>query len=313
MTALAALMAGLAVWLAAETVAGRPLQWHRRDPIRARWRVSRQVWLSQAGAAVSPAQFWAVSTGLAAVAFVILLAVDRAVIVAAVPAAGMGAVPYGYWAAQRRRQAGARAEAWPDALRHVGGALGAGISTLHDALVELSISGPEPLRPPMARYVRLADRVGTTAALEAVRAELADPVSDAVLLTFETAATEGTAVVLRVLDGLQRQVTGDLALAEKVRTLQTQSRVAAWASLVIPYVLLVFLCASTVAYRSFYSSGAGLAVVIVGAAGSLSGFFLVRRLARPVATTERVFTGPGNKPAGRSISTAVLSPGRRAR
>lgn len=313
MTVLAALFAALAVWLAAETAAGRPLRWHRRARTRRHRRVSRQVWLSQAGAAVSPAQFWAVSAGLAAMAFVILLAVDRAVIVAAVPAVGVSAVPYGYWAAQRRRRAGARAEAWPDALRHVGGALGAGISTLHDALVELSISGPEPLRPPMVRYVRLADRVGTTAALEAVRAELADPVSDAVLLTFETAAAEGTGVVLGVLDGLQRQVTGDLALAEKVRTLQTQSRVAAWASLVIPYVLLMFLCASTAAYRSFYSSGAGLAVVIVGAAGSVSGFFLVRRLARPVATTERVFTGPGGRPAAGSVGVTVISPGRQAR
>ena len=88
---------------------------------------------------------------------------------------------------------------------------------------------------------------------------------------------------------------------------------AAWASLVIPYVLLIFLCARTAAYRSFYSSGAGLAVVIVGAAGSVSGFFLVRRLARPVATTERVFTGPGGRPAAGSVGVTVISPGRQAR
>ena len=183
------------------------------------------------------------------------------------------------------------------------GALGAGIATLHEALVELSVSGPEALRAPMARYVRLADRVGSTAALEAVRAELADPVSDTVLLTFELAATEGTAVVLRVLDGLVGQVTGDLALTEKIRTLQTQSRVAAWASLIIPYGLLVFLCATTPSYRAFYASGLGLVIVIVGAVASTAGFAVIRRLGRPIATTERVFTA-------NTTTTAAISPTR---
>jgi tight adherence protein B len=218
-----------------------------------------------------------------------LYAIDRTVIVALVPAIGVGAVPYGYWSTQRRKRAGARGQAWPDGLRLVTGALSAGIATLHEALVELSVSGPEALRAPMVRYVRLAERVGSTAALEAVRSELADPVSDAVLLTFELAATEGTTVVLRVLDGLIRQVTGDLALAERVRTLQTQQRIAAWACLVVPYVLLVFLCAANVSYRTFYDSGAGLAVVIAGACSSTAGFLVVRRIGRPVATGERIF------------------------
>ena len=107
MIVLAALCAALAVGLGAETVAGRPLRWPRptgrRGPAGRGGRLSRQVWLSQAGAAVTPAQFWAVSAGLAAVAFVVLFAVDRAAVVAVVPAVGVGAVPYGYWAAQRRR------------------------------------------------------------------------------------------------------------------------------------------------------------------------------------------------------------------
>ena len=100
-------------------------------------------------------------------------------------------------------------------------------------------------------------------------------------------------MVLKVLDGLLGQITGDLALGEKVRTLQTQSRVAAWASLVIPYALLVFLCASTPSFRQFYDSPLGLVIVIVGGCASVAGFAIVRRLGRPIATTERVFTGQG--------------------
>lgn len=312
MSVVAALLAAGAVWLAVEAAAGRPLRW-THHPGRSRWRSGRpsaQVWLSQAGAAVTPPQFLAVSAGLAGSAFVVLFVADRAVIVALVPALAVGAVPYGYWSTQRRKRANARFEAWPDGLRHVTGALRAGIATLHEALVELSISGPESLRAPMARYVRLADRVGTVAALEAVRAELADPISDSVLLTFELAAEEGTTMVLRVLDGLLGQVAGDLAVDEKIRTAQTQSRVAAWGSLIIPYGLLVFLSATTVAYRHFYDSPVGLVVVIAGACASLAGFAVVRRLGRPIATTERVFTADTTKPAP---TTGGLAAGRARR
>jgi tight adherence protein B len=308
-TLLAALCAAGCVWLIGETLAGRPVRWSDRPRISRprRARLSRQVWLSQAGAAVTPAQFWLVSAGLAALAFLVLFALDRTVIVALLPAAGVGALPYVYWAAQRRRRAAVRVEAWPDALRHVSGALGAGIATLHEALVELSVSGPEPLRAPIARYVRLADRVGSVAALEAVRSELADPVSDAVLLTFELASAEGTATVLKVLDGLLGQVSGDLALGERIRTVQTQSRLAGWAALIIPYALLVFLCATTPAFRQFYDTPLGLVIVVVGACASLAGFGVVRRLGRPIATAERIFTA--TSATGPADSTTVAPGG----
>jgi tight adherence protein B len=291
---LAAICAAGAVWLAAEILAGRPPRLalpHRTA--RTGRRPARQVWLSQAGAAVTPTQFWATSFVLGALAFVILYALDGTVIVALIPALGVGAIPYAYWASQRRKRANARSEAWPDGLRYISGALGAGIATLHEALVELSISGPAALRPPMGRYARLADRMGQIPALEAVRAELADPVSDAVLLTFEIAAEEGTKTVLDVLDGLLGQISGDLALQEKIRTAQTQSRIAAWGCTIVPYALLIFLCATTALFRSFYDSPAGFAVVIIGAVCSTVGFSLVRRLGRPIPTTERIFVRTG--------------------
>lgn len=297
MIVLAALCAACAVYLAWETLAGRPLKPGRVPrPRKRRPRPSRQVWLSQAGAAVTPGQFWATCVGIGVVAFAALYALDSTLVVALVPAVGIGAVPYLYWSAQRRKRANARVEAWPDGIRQVAGSLNAGIATLHEALVHLSLSGPEPLRAPMGRYVRLADRVGQHQALEAVRAELADPVSDAVLLTFEMAAGEGTRTVLEVLDGLQRQISGDLALGEKIRTLQTQSRIAAVGCAVVPYGLLVFLCATTVFFRSFYQSPAGLLVVCLGGVCSLVGYSIVRRLGRPIATVDRVFVPAERRP-----------------
>jgi len=285
---LAAVTVGLFVWVTAESVAGRPLtiKIERRN----RRRADRQVWLSQAGAGVTPRQFWAVCIVIASTTFVILFALDRTVVVAAVPSIGAGALPYSYWGVERRKKANARLEAWPDALRNITGGLLAGIANLHDALEELAVSGPDPLRAPFARYCRLVGRgVNDHQALEAIRAELADPVSDSVILNLELAATEGTEVAISVLSDLTSQITGDLELAEKVRTVQTQSRIAGWAVFVLPYALLVFLCASQPFYRQFFATSAGLIIVVVGAVLSITGFFLVRRLAKPIATQDRIF------------------------
>jgi Flp pilus assembly protein TadB len=247
-------------------------------------RPSFQVWLSQAGAAVTPRQFWAVSAGVGATAFVVFVAISRTVVVSALPAAALAASPYAYWSAQRRKQAAARSAAWPDALRYMVGALGAGI-----ALEDLATSGPGPLRAPMARYVRLSGRLGDRRALETVRADLADPISDPVLLAFEGAVEEGTETLLRVLSDLGSQITADLQLAEKIRTLQTQSRAATWGCFALPYVVLVFLCATNSAYREYFSRPFGLGLVLFGAVLSVLGLLAARRLVRPIATTERVF------------------------
>lgn len=296
---MAALCLGFSVWGLARLAARQPVLPRRLGAalrpgkVRASrgraLRVSFQVWLSQAGAAVTPRQFVAVSAGVALVVFALLFAVSRTAVVAALPAAGAGAAPYAYWSSQRRKAAVARSAAWPDALRYLVGVLGAGLATLHDALQELSRSGPEPLRPAMARYSRLSGRVGDRPALEAVRSELADPISDPVLLAFAGAIEEGTGTVLRVLSDLGAQITADLQLADKVRTLQTQSRAATWGCFALPYVVLFVLCTTNAAYREYFSQPAGLVVVLLGATFSLAGLAVSRRLVRPVATTRRVF------------------------
>ncbi|MGH9126216.1 MAG: type II secretion system F family protein [Acidimicrobiales bacterium] len=300
---LAALAGGAFVWMCAEILAGRPvtIRARRPGPRPVGRRANRQVWLSQAGAAVTPRQFWAVCAATAAATFLVLFAIDRTLVVALVPAAGAGALPYLYWSVERRKRADARFEAWPDALRNITGGLLAGIATLHEAMEELAVSGPVALQPPFARYSRLVGRgVGERQALEAIREELADPVSDAVILNLELAALEGTEVALRVLGDLASQITADLELAEKVRTIQTQSRIAGWAVFVLPYALLVFLCASEPLYRQFFGSSVGLLVVLLGAAMSLIGFSAVRKLSKPISPHERIFASSAPA-AGRDL------------
>jgi tight adherence protein B len=256
---------------------------------RRRGRPPFQVWLSQAGAAVTPAQFVAVSAVVGLAAFMVLLAASRTAVTSLAPAAAAAAMPYLYWSAARRKQAAGRSAAWPDAVRYLVGVLGSGIATLHDALGQLAAAGPVPLRAPMARYVRLSARLGDRMALEVLRQELADPISDPVLLAFAGAIEEGTETVLRVLADLSTQITADLQLGEKIRTLQTQSRIANWGCFALPYTLLFFLCCTNPGYRQFFSEPVGVVMVIIGFAVSYAGLMVCRALVKPLPTSARVF------------------------
>lgn len=293
MTIFAALLVATATWSGTRRLLGLGYLPRRRRLARvqlsATGRPSFQVWLSQAGAAVTPGQFYAVSGGMGALAFAVLLAVSHAPAICLLPAGAAAAAPYAYWSNARRKQAVARSSAWPDAVRYLVGVIGAGVSTLHDALEELAVSGPVPLRTPMSRYVRLSRRLGDRRALEILRSELADPISDPVLLAFGGAMEEGTETVLRVLSDLGSQNTADLQLGEKIRTLQTQSRVANWGCFAMPYGALFLLCTANPSYRSFFGRPAGFVIVVLGMVLSLVGLMVSRRLVRPIATSERVF------------------------
>lgn len=289
MSLIAAILAAAAIWLLAETVQGRThrLFRARRTP---QVRNRRQIWLSQAGAAVTGGQFTAVSAGVGLVIGFIVLVVTRTPILGLIGLVAGGVVPYSYWSTRRRQLTAARALAWPDALRSVIGALGSGTSTLHGALLGLAQGGPEPLRPPIARYARRAAQIGSLGALEAVRQELADPVSDQVLLTLEQAVTEGTETVLRTLQVLLEQTTSDIALQDKIRTAGTNLRVASWLGLMAPMFTLVLFCTVSPQYRAFFSTATGVVIVLIGTAVDFMGLMMSRRLARSVATVQRVFT-----------------------
>lgn len=294
-TTLAALLIAMTVWSAARRALreplppGRPIS--RLASTLTRDRPRAQTWLSQAGAAVTPSQFVLASGAVGCLSFILLLAISRTPAICIAPAAAATAAPYAYWANARRKRAAARSHAWPDVVRQLVGVIGPGVATLHDALEELSRSGPLAVRPAMSRYSRLAARLGDRRALEVLRWELADPAADPVLLALAGAVEEGTGTVLRVLGDLGAQITADLQLAEKIRTLQTQSRVANWGCFALPYGVLFLLCTANPAYRSYFSEPAGFAIVIAGIAVSSVGFIICRRLVNPIATGQRVFTG----------------------
>ena len=88
------------------------------------------------------------------------------------------------------------------------------------------------------------------------------------LLAFEGAVEEGqrrSFVCFRI----RFQITADLQLAEKIRTLQTRSRAATW--VVCPAVRRAgLLCATNSAYREYFSKPFGLGLVLFGGGISVS-------------------------------------------
>ena len=137
----------------------------------------------------------------------------------------------------------AKVKAWPDALRNLSASLSATLS-LHQALVALGHSGPSALRPVFERYARLSGTLDQRAALQVVREELADPVSDRVVEVLILASEQGPSIVLDVLADLARATTLDLQLGERIETAQFEQRLNARAVFVLPYFILVLLCAT---------------------------------------------------------------------
>jgi tight adherence protein B len=247
----------------------------------------RQLWLNQAGVAVTPRQFVAGSIAVGSVAFVAIATVTGAPLVAAVPAAGVAALPRAYFARRRAGHLRRVQAAWPDGLRDVIASIAAGRS-LPQALNALAASGPAPLQEAFARFPMLSRMLGTVPALEVIKEELADPTSDRVIEVLVLAHERGGQIVRDILEDLVAATTRDLKLLEEIETEGLEMKINARAVLVLPWLVLVALTIREGPFREFYRSTGGLVVVLVAGALSIAGGFLIARLARTQGE-QRVF------------------------
>jgi len=293
MLLIAALAAGVFVYLLLGYFTGYvPKSFFTAKPKAAkRRRVSTQAWLHQAGVTASPAQFWGASIGAGAITFVLVSALAGTWVVALVPAIAVGFLPRTYYGWKRTKANAAKTEAWPDALRSLVSGISASQS-LHTALRSLATGGPVPLRPVFARYSALASTLDQRAALEAVKEELSDPLSDRVIEVLIVAAEAGPAVVLDILRDLAEASTKDIQLIERLRTAQGEQKLNARAVFVLPFVLLIMMTASNPDFKRFYSSPFGLLLVVVGTGMLLGGMAIIRKLSK-LPTEPRVFATKG--------------------
>ncbi|MGZ8784567.1 MAG: type II secretion system F family protein [Acidimicrobiia bacterium] len=279
MRLLAALLAGVSVYLAVGYVTGSAPE--------LRWRIdrevsgvsSRQLWLTQAGVQLSFGQFLLWSILLGVVAFGFGIALTGVVWVALPPAIAVAVLPRWYYGRRRLRRLNEVHEAWPDGLRHIVASLRTGLS-LAAALDELERSGPAPLRLAFARFPALSRTLGVDSSLALIREELSDPTSDRVIEILMVAYERGGSIVPDVLADLSDATTRDLRTAEEIRTNALEQRINGRIVFVVPWLVLLLLTSRPGPFRDFYGSSAGVVVIVIGALVSVVGAWLVARLSR---------------------------------
>lgn len=284
---LAALVVGRIAGVAVLTGRTAP---HRRSRAHAApRRAGLATRLVQAGSPVTVTQLIAGSAVLGGITLLVLFALTGSIGVALVPAAVVAGLPHRVIAGRRRERLAALRRAWPDGLREISAALAAG-ATVTQAVEQLAAQGPEAIRGALARFPALARMLGTAAALDVLREEIADPTTDRVVEVLIVAHERGGTVVRTVVDDLARATTRDLRLDDELETEGLEMRINARAVVALPWAVLVLLCARPGPFREFYASGRGIVVLFVGGAMSALGYALVRRLGQ-TPEEPRVFGG----------------------
>lgn len=281
MKLLLALMAGTAGFLIFVEATGQQ-EALARLPRQRTSRLSRTIWLRQAGLNISPATFWAVSASAGAVGLLVCWALAGSFLVGFVPAVVAGLGPRTYFGRERSRRLGLVVEAWPDAVGELKSYV-ALRGSMHEALLELSRTGPAPMQDAFARYDRLSQLSSSTAALATIQDELADPVSDRLLTLMRLAITEGQATTIQLLADQADQLVADLRTAAEIRTSQHEARLVNRIALVAPWGILLLLCMGETGYRTFYASGAAVLPSAIAGFFSLAGLAVTTRLAREAA------------------------------
>lgn len=287
---LAALMWGLFAFLLLAVLTGsmpKRLARVRESKSRLTSGEKRQSWLNQSGVGVTPLQFWGISLGAGLVSFSFLYILTQVFIVSAIPSLMIGALPKMYFSRKLAKVSEQRVRAWPDALR----TLVAGISSsqsLHQALKSLGVGGPVPLRPVFQKYARLTQALDQKSALEVVKEDLADPMSDRIIEILIAATEAGPGVVLDILRDLAASSTRDLALLDHIDTTQVEMKLNARIVFVMPYMLLIMMVMSSTVVRDFYQSPIGIIVIVLGSGMLLAGMFMIQKLGN-VPVEQRVF------------------------
>jgi tight adherence protein B len=276
MGALIGLLAGLGVVLVAWTFA-EP----RHDAPRARRRTGPAAsLLSRAGVqGIRTGQL----VGLCVVSFLVGSMVMAGV--SGVAAIGLvfglmaGGVPVAVLRGRAAKRLREHAAVWPDAVDNLTSAVRAGLS-LPEALIQLGERGPEGLRAPFAQFGRDYQATGRFhESLDLLKDRLADPVGDRVVEALRIAREVGGGDLGRMLRSLAGFLRDDLRTRGELESRQSWTVNGARLAVAAPWLVLLLMCLQGDVVDSF-ASGAGLVVLLTGAALCLVAYRLMMWLGR---------------------------------
>jgi tight adherence protein B len=282
--ALLGLLLGLGLLLVWRSGPRRPPSLRTRGPT---WNARTADLLAQAGIeGVTPRQLAGASAGLAVVASVLVLGTSQVPIIALLFGVFAGLLPLLLVRRRRAQRTLELREVWPEAVDNLASGVRAGLS-LPEALTQLGVRGPEQLRSAFRRYgedYRATGRFGDC--LDALKANLADPVGDRVVEALRMAREVGGTDLGRLLRTLSGFLREDARTRSELETRQGWTVNAARLALAAPWVLLLLLSTQPDAVAA-YNTPAGTVVLLVGGGISFAAYRAMLRIAR-LPTERRV-------------------------
>jgi tight adherence protein B len=236
--------------------------------------------LARAGVGeVSPAGLVAVSIACGSVAFVAVQVLSRTAPVA-LAFGGIGAyLPFGVLRGRARRRQREFAEVWPEAVDNLASGIRAGLA-LPEALAGLAVRGPEPLRASFAAFALDYQASGRFAdSLDRLKDRLADPVGDRVVEALRVAREVGGGDLGRLLRSLSSFLREDARTRSELESRQAWTVNGARLAVSAPWLVLLMLSFQHDVI-SRYATGAGVVVLLFGAAMCASAYWLMMRIGR---------------------------------
>lgn len=178
----------------------------------------------------------------------------------------------------RSRRAHLR-DLWPDAVDNVTSAVRAGLA-LPEALAQLSVRGPEELRPAFADFASDYRTTGRfNDCLDRLKDRLADPVGDRLVESLRIAREVGGSDLGSLLRTLSTFLREDARTRAELEARQSWTVNAARLALCAPWIVLLMLATNGQSLDA-YRTPAGVLVLAFGGAVSLLAYRIMRRIGR---------------------------------
>jgi len=190
-----------------------------------------------------------------------------------------GYSPLGLVRTRARKLRAQMRDLWPDAVDNIGSAVRAGLA-LPEALSQLSVRGPEELRPAFASFAedyRASGRFHDC--LDRLKDRLSDPVGDRLIESLRIAREVGGSDLGRLLRTLSLFLREDARTRAELETRQGWTVNAARLATAAPWVVLAMLSLQHDSLQAF-STPTGAVVLAIGAGVTLIAYRLMIRIGR---------------------------------
>jgi tight adherence protein B len=258
--------------------------WPRQEPSGDRRRsglVSRlSDELAQAGFdAMTPRSLLGVCAMAFVLIFLVFAATTKVVPIALCFALMAGYAPIVLVRMRARRRRSVMRDLWPDIVDNIGSAVRAGLA-LPEALSQLTIRGPQELRPAFAAFAEDYRATGRfQECLDRLKERLSDPVADRLIESLRIAREVGGSDLGRLLRTLSAFLREDARTRAELETRQGWTVNAARLAVAAPWIVLAMLSTRPDSLQA-YSRPAGVMVLAIGAGLTFVAYRLMVRIGR---------------------------------